>query len=195
MPYERTCAAVRQILRDTFAEVDTWFDRLEELRRFQPASGGWSVDQVLEHITLTNHFLMLTLRKWVEIALRRAERQAIGHGESDLERLMVIGQRGSFRWVRPEHMEPTGKPTAVEVRATMRQQLAECLVLLDRMARGEGSLCRITMTVNDLGKIDLYQWLAFLAQHARRHLQQLEAIQTEFESAREGGEKTREQGT
>ena len=35
------------------------------------------------------------------------------------------------------------------------------------------------MTVNGLGKIDLYQWLYFIAQHARRHLQQLAALDDE----------------
>jgi hypothetical protein len=29
------------------------------------------------------------------------------------------------------------------------------------------------MSVNNLGKIDLYQWLYFLAQHSRWHLQQM----------------------
>ena len=181
MFYEQTIQTVRQILRDTFAEVDTWFDRPAELRKFKPASGGWSVDQVLEHISLTNHFLMLTLRKWVEIAVRRAERQSISEGESDLQRLDIIGQRGSFGWVRPEHMEPRGQPTSDDVRAALHRQLAECLQLLERIGRGEGALCRITMRVNALGKIDLYQWLYFFAQHARRHLQQLTAMEVAFE--------------
>lgn len=36
------------------------------------------------------------------------------------------------------------------------------------------------MTVNDPSKIDLYQWLFYLARHARRHLQQPAAIDAEF---------------
>ena len=36
------------------------------------------------------------------------------------------------------------------------------------------------MTVNDLGKIDLYEWLYFLAQHTRRHLQQLASPEREW---------------
>jgi hypothetical protein len=32
------------------------------------------------------------------------------------------------------------------------------------------------MSVNDLGQIDLYQWLYFLAQHGRRHVQQLHEV-------------------
>ena len=183
MPYQRTTATVRDTLCSVFARVDAWFDRPEELRRFRPASGGWSADQVLEHVTLTNHFLMLTLRKWVGIAEQRARRgDPVPEGESDLDRLEVIGRRGSFGWARPGHMEPTGRPPSAEVRATLGRQLGECLILLERIAGGAGALCRVTMTVNDLGKIDLYQWLYFLAQHARRHLHQLAAIEAEFGS-------------
>ncbi len=181
MSFERTIRVVRDALCAILAQVDAWFDQPEDLRRFRPSSGGWSVDQVLEHVTLTNRFLMLTLRKWARIAEHRASRgDPIPQGESDLGRLDVIGERGSFGWVRPEHMEPTGAPSSVEVRAILRQQLGECLILLERIGGGIGALCRVTMTVNALGKIDLYQWLYFLAQHARRHLQQLAAIEAEF---------------
>jgi hypothetical protein len=109
--------------------------------------------------------------------IRKAQRgEPILAGESDLITLDVIGERGSFGWVRPEHMEPTGLPSSGEVRERMRQQVAGCLDLLAQMGGGEGSLCRVRMSVNDLGKIDLYQWLYFLAQHARRHVQQMEDV-------------------
>jgi hypothetical protein len=164
-----------------FAQVDEWFERPEDLRQYRPGSGGWSIGQVLEHITLTIRFLMLTLRKWVGIAERRVRRgEPIPPRESDLTRLAAIGLRGSFGWDCPEHMQPTAVPPADEVRATFHRQLGECLILLERMSDGSGALCQITMRVNDLGKIDLYQWLYFLAQHARRHVQQMEAIEAEY---------------
>lgn len=80
-------------------------------------------------------------------------------------------------------MEPTGRPATVEVRARLRQQREECLALLERLNRGEGALCQLRMSVDALGRIDLYQWLYFLAQHARRHLQQMASIEDEFKSA------------
>lgn len=182
MRYEQTTHTVRETLCSVFAQVDSWFDRPEDLRQFHPASGTWSVDQVLEHITLTNHFLMLTLRKWVGIACQRTSRgDPIPNGESDLNRLEIIGVRGSFGWIRPEHMEPTGQTSPKEVRSTLHRQLGECLIQLERIKGGIGALCRVTMTVNGIGKIDLYQWLYFLAQHARRHLQQVETIEMEFQ--------------
>jgi hypothetical protein len=180
MPYELTTRHIRDSLCSIFARVDAWFDRDTELRASRPPTGGWSIDQVLEHIVLTNRFLMLTLRKYVAIAERRALRGGSAPGiESDLARLEVIGERGSFGWPRPEHMEPTGVASSAEVRAALHAQLGECLIHLERIGGGIGALCQITMTVNGLGKIDLYQWLYFLAQHARRHLQQMAAIEAE----------------
>lgn len=180
MPYDRTIAAVRAALVDVFGEVEGWFDRPVEVRSFQPSSGGWTIDQVLEHISLTNHFLMLTLRKAVETAVARAARgEPIPEGESDLERLVIIGERGSFGWIRPEHMVPQGTTPAPQVRAVLNRQRDECLALLARMGRGEGALHRLKMSVNALGRIDLYQWMYFIAQHARRHLQQMAAAELE----------------
>lgn len=180
-PYERTIGDVECTLREVFAAAEAWLDRSEELRALHPPSGGWTVDEILEHITQTNHFLMMTLTKWTAIARRRRSRTAsIPVGESDLTRIDVIGRRGSFPWTHPAHMTPTSRLSVDEIRALLRRQLEECLSLLDELRDGRGSLCAIRMTVADLGKIDLYQWLYFLAQHIRRHLQQMAAIETTF---------------
>ncbi len=184
MSHERTMTAVRDALAAAFAGLDAWFDTPAESRGFRPAAGGWTAGEVLDHVALTNHFLLLTLTKWAAVAERRANRgDPVPAGESDLARLDVIGERGSFAWPRPAHMEPAGRP-ADEVRAVLAAQHARCLALIARLPGGVGALCRVTMTVNDLGKIDLYQWLYFLAQHARRHLQQLAAIRNEAEARR-----------
>ncbi len=185
MAYETTICTVRQTLCTTMTQVDFWFEKSEETRQFKAASGGWNIDEVLEHITLTNKYLIRTLRKWVVIVERRALRGDLipEEGESDLERLENIGQRASFAWIRPEHMEPTGEPSSDQVRKYLYRQLGECLILLERIGDGKGALGRITMSVDELGKIDLYQWMYFLALHAKRHLQQMEAIAGEYKNS------------
>ena len=96
-------------------------------------------------------------------------------GESDLRLLDPIGERGSFPWARPDHMVPTGSKPSDEVRSLMREQERECLDLLGRLGGGEGLLHRVRMSVNECGRLDVYQWLQFLALHARRHLAQMSA--------------------
>jgi hypothetical protein len=175
-PYRETIATVRDTLTSVFAEVDAWFDRPEEVRAFRPPNGGWTIDEVLEHVTLTNHYLLLVIRKSTGKALARAARQGqVVEGESDLRLLDPIGERGSFAWSRPDHMVPTGRRSSDEVRSLMRGQVRECLDLLGRLGDGKGSLHRVRMSVNECGRLDVYQWLQFLALHARRNLAQMAA--------------------
>jgi len=89
----------------------------------------------------------------------------------------VIGIRGSFNWERPEHMEPTGEAPLSEIRQRLCDQKESCLQLLETLDNGVGRLVEVSMSVNQLGKIDLNQWAYFLVQHARRHLDQLATIE------------------
>ncbi|HEX4959937.1 MAG TPA: DinB family protein [Thermoanaerobaculia bacterium] len=173
-PYTSTIERVRTALGQTFGEIDDWFNRPESLRAYQPASGGWSIDEVLEHVTLTSHFLLIVIRQSAEKGLKRAGRGTpIPAGESDLDLLEPIGRRGSFSWSRPEHMIPTGAVPSREVRERMGAQYRDCISILDRLRGGEGALHKVRISVNGSGRLDVYQWLYFLAQHAARHIEQM----------------------
>jgi DinB superfamily len=175
-PYKYTITTVRDTLISVFSQVEAWFDRPSEVRAFRPPDGGWTIDEVLEHVTLTNHFLLLVIRKSTGKALARAARQGpVAEGESDLRLLDPIGERGSFPWARPAHMIPAGRSSSDEVRSLMREQIRECFDILRRLGGGEGSLHRVRMSVNECGRLDVYQWLQFLALHAHRHLAQMSA--------------------
>jgi len=182
LPYSRTIERVRAALTESFAEADIWFDRPEPLRSFRPPDGGWTIDEILEHITLTSHFLMIVIRNSTRKALKRAADATIPFQESDLDLLEPIGQRGTFSWARPEHMIPTGTVPGEEVRRKMREQLVECLGFLDQLRGGEGSLFKVRMSVNDSGKLDVYQWLYFVAQHAKRHVDQMRENEAEWKT-------------
>lgn len=181
--YPQTIARVRSMIVAVFDQVEPWFHKPATLRSYRPSSGGWTIDEVLEHITLTSHFLMIVIRNSAATALKRAAAgAAIAAGESDLDLLEPIGRRGAFTWSRPEHMIPTGTVPMEEVRERMREQARECLDILERLGGGEGSLHRVRMSVNDSGKLDIYQWLYFLAQHAKRHIDQMKENEAEWSS-------------
>lgn len=173
-PYENTQRTVRTTLEAARRKVDPFFDApADELQR-RPADGGWTTAQILEHVTLTSHFLMIVIRNSTRKALQRAGKGApIEPGESDLARLEAIGRLGAFPWIRPEHMEPSPDPDLPAVRSRFHAQIDECLTFLDALPNGEGALLKVRMSVNDSGKLDVYQWLYFLAQHALRHVEQM----------------------
>jgi hypothetical protein len=141
------------------------------------------MDEILEHITLTSQFLMITLRQSLDKVLRRAQTQAIPVGESDLYHIVQISNPDAFAWNRPEHMEPTRQVSSAEVRRIMIALRNECLAILRQINHGEGSLHRVRMSVQNLGKLDMYEWLYFLIQHAQRHIVEMERISSIYQQS------------
>lgn len=182
MPYRKTIQVVQQTLSQAIVELDTWFEQSGESRLYKPADGGWTINEILEHTTLTSHYLLIIIRKGCEKALKRAARgEQILEGESDLNRLSSIGHPDAFPWIRPEHMEPTGSLPLAEIRARAHTQYQECLAILTSLKQGEGSLYSVRMSVQNLGKMDMYQWLYFLALHQKRHIIQIERVYQEWQ--------------
>ncbi|MBO9564484.1 MAG: DinB family protein [Niastella sp.] len=169
---------IRTELTGTFDEVLRWFDVNDDKLYHAPENGGWSVAKILEHISLTNKYLLILIRKGTIKALERSRTQSyrdmLTDYDLDWSKLELIGQPDAFRWHRPDHMEPSGTVSMNDIKRTMQLQVQECLDLLDQMKDGQGVLYKTTMTVNSLGKIDVYHYIYFLVQHAQRHLVQIQ---------------------
>jgi len=101
----------------------------------------------------------------------------------DLNKINEIGIHKSFDWIRPEHMEPKGNKSALEIKEELLTQLNRCLNQLEKLKNGKGLLYKTTMTVNDLGKLNVYEYVYFLSKHAERHIGQMEENKKEFKAA------------
>lgn len=167
-----TVDAVADAIDGTFGRLADLCDRPAGYLHHRPACpGAWTVAEHLEHVSLVNHFLLLTIAKGANIALRRARTRPVPAEGSDLLRLGPIAEPSAFPWEPPGHMIPGGARPVSEVKALLEAQHGECLGLLGRMGTGQGRLCSFRMSVHSLGLLDMYQWLYFLAQHARWHLE------------------------
>jgi hypothetical protein len=179
-------AEISQQLTTAFGQLDGWFAAPAPVRQYHPASGGWTVDEILEHVALTNHFLLILIEKGAAKALKNAHgldlATELAVRQSARARLDEISQPGAFKWMRPDHMAPQGLKSSPEVAATLRQQLQQCQAVLGRLPNGEGVLYHTTMSVNDLGKMDVYDFVYFLAKHIERHLAQIEQVVAEYHS-------------
>jgi len=190
MTIEHIISTINKELISAFALLDRTFDEDEEFLRFN--SGGWSVTQILEHVTLTNHYLLLLIKKGADKAIKRAETTELNEAMFDQYTLATpameeIGMPSSFQWINPDHMNPTGVEPLYHVRTKLRHQLCECLDQLDLLKNGEGILHTTTMSVNNLGKLDVYQYIYFLALHIKRHVTQIEKLFVAFEDTMEMG--------
>jgi hypothetical protein len=169
----------------TFAQVAAWFAKPASLRAFVPADGGWTIDEVLNHIGLTNHYLLVLIEKGASKALANAQSRDLVTESTGYQfprkKLAAIGTLHAFPWARPAHMEPRTNPRSQQlVRQQLPDQLAQLLACLGRLTRGEGLLYQTTMSVNGLGKLNVYEYIYFLAQHARRHLTQMQENEAEW---------------
>ena len=177
-------AETNQKLAVDFGALDSWFAAPAPVRSYRPANGGWSIDQILEHVALTNHYLLILIEKGATKALKNAHgldlATELANRQSVRAHLDEIGRPGAFAWTRPEHMEPRGLKSGPEVAATLQQQLQQCRAVLARLPHGEGVLHRTTMSVHDLGKLDVYDFVYFLAKHAERHVAQIEKVADEY---------------
>ena len=177
-------AEINIFLHETFNEIDVWFDKEENIRLYKPKNGAWSIEQILEHIGLTSFYLLKLIEKGTQKALKNPNKaeieEALSKYEYNKTKLENIGQHKSFAWIRPEHMEPLSKKTPNEVRAELKNQLQDCLNYLEKLKNGEGVMIKTTMTVNELGKIDVYEYIYFLAQHAARHITQMQKNEAEY---------------
>ena len=175
MSGERTVQTLRSEIEAVFSLLDRWCMEKPVELAMVPEDVGWSVQLILEHIGIANHYLMLTLRKGVATAVRRAAAgRPVADGESDLTIFTEIADPDAFDWQPPGHMVPSGKPTITRIRDMLRQQHEESVALLDQMSNGEGVLHTVRMSVRNLGRLDMYQWLWFMLMHARRHLAQMD---------------------
>jgi hypothetical protein len=184
METEALIVEIKQKLNSAFAKLDEWFGAPESLRAFRPGNGGWTINEILEHVALTNHYLLILIEKGAAKAAKNINNLNLAteltNYQFERAKLDEIGQHKSFEWMRPEHMEPRGTQTVTEVAQTLRKQLEQCEKILQQLPNGEGVLYRITMSVNDLGKINVYELVYFLAKHAERHLTQIEQVAVEY---------------
>lgn len=77
-------------------------------------------------------------------------------------------------------MEPKGAKSLSEVREQLKGQVSQCFETLEKLKNGEGCLYKTTMSVNNLGKIDVYEYICFLAQHGQRHVTQMARNEQEY---------------
>jgi hypothetical protein len=184
MSLTKTIRVVNLKVNEAHALLLPWFDRDNSFLNFRPSNGGWSALQILEHVMFTSHYLLVLIDKGSSKAIRRAQTTKVNvdwsHYVLNTNELDEIGIHKSFDWIRPNHMEPTGELSINEIKNKISEQFSRCLDQLDVLKNGEGVLCRTTMSVNNIGKLDVYQYIYFLALHAIRHVSQLKRNEEEY---------------
>lgn len=175
---------VKEALVANFQELDRYFEKDRVMLHFKPSREHWNVREVLEHVSLTNYFLLLIINKATRRALDRKQDGIMLHPPEGyhlkFKEIDVIGSK-SFGWINPDFLEPTGGKSFEEIRRQLKQQFAQCMYNLSMLKNGEGQLVQIRMSVHHLGKLDIYQYIYFLTKHIERHIRQIQKLEQQFE--------------
>jgi hypothetical protein len=143
-----------------------------ELWTARPAEGRWSISHILEHLHRVERGSAAMLAK--RIGKARAEGHPAETETSSvlgtIERFGVSDRRGK-PLVAPEIVDPQEAPD----RATVEARLAESrAALLAAIESGDGlALGEIRHTHLRFGELNMYEWILFVAEHERRHAEQV----------------------
>ncbi|WP_157637819.1 DinB family protein [Flexithrix dorotheae] len=174
---------IEKELISTFSAIDEWFEKPEELLRYAPKSAGWTVFEILDHIYLANHYYLNLIEKGKERALKNQLhinwKEELLDYEFDKPGMDGIGIWGSFPWETPGYLKPSIGNDLVKIKGGIGNQLQHCFQILKALPNGEGLACKTLINVNNLGIVDVYQYLWFLIKHAQRHLYQMKNNENE----------------
>jgi hypothetical protein len=137
---------------------------------FRPSPERWSVAEIVEHLSITEARLAGLLAALVE------KLEASGAGGAAFEPVSLaqfIERARGEQYQAPDEIRPKGAPLADSL-AALDNSRSTLAALRPRVERVDGKLARFPHPA--WGPLDLYQWLAFIGAHERRHLAQIEAL-------------------
>lgn len=144
------------------------------LRERKPATGRWSVAEVLEHLALVERRYLAQLPEPIAAA-----RQA-GLGPETGPRSALPAEIGAMladrtsRRPAPEIVVPSGTLDAAAALASaeeVRDEFRSMMAALDGLSLGN-----VIYAHHRFGPLNLYQWVEFIAAHESRHVQQVREV-------------------
>ena len=160
--------AVTHDLRDATGAVPS------TLHARKPAPDRWSIDEVLEHVSMVEQLFLTSLIQNVETAKANGLTGEVDEPQLLSEQLRTAVEDRTNRRSAPERVHPTSAMGAVAALASIdacHARLREALT-----SAADVRLSAVTLDHRFFGTLNVYQWIDFLAGHERRHLAQLQEI-------------------
>ncbi|MCU0636098.1 MAG: DinB family protein [Gemmatimonadaceae bacterium] len=173
LPARELAARIDSGLRALDARILTAWERLTPAQRSQPrADGGWSAEQLLEHLTIANSAYLATMRRGVPATLAPSEAPWT---PSVAGRLLAWSLRGSFKLPAPGPARP-GPQARPAVLEALTGTHAEVRNLLARTRHADWSAVRLVSPLSSLVHMNLGDVFVVLLVHGERHTGQLERL-------------------
>lgn len=154
---------------------------------FRPASGGWSIAEIVEHLAIMEERLlrlMTMMVKKAESAGLQRDGEAASFQPVSLDQFAERSRQEKY--IAPETVRPPGGISVQVSLERMRQSRAGLRALRPRIEATDLTSARYPHPA--FGPLDLYHWLVMIGFHEDRHLHQIEALLSspEYQSATAG---------
>jgi hypothetical protein len=140
---------------------------------FRPASGGWSIAEILEHLALVENAFMHS----VGPQLSRNSPAELFRARQLPDALLIdsVGRDRSKRSKAPVPVSPTGRWSRTET----LERLVAARAQTTQFLSSNPELRRGAVKHPGLGFLDGFQWVLFLAAHTERHMRQIFEVKGE----------------
>jgi hypothetical protein len=141
---------------------------------FSPSADRWSIGEILHHLRLIEESAVRVIQKLVE----KAEKSGVGPDPGDgsvlhsLDRFNI--EASADRLSAPVSMVPARGIPVGELLRGLAGSRAALMKALDECSQFD--MAEILFPHPVVGKIDVYQWALFVAQHEERHRRQIETV-------------------
>ncbi|OJT23529.1 hypothetical protein BO221_16105 [Archangium sp. Cb G35] len=150
-------------------------DGLSEAQwKFKPTPERWSVAEVAEHIILSEEMFGENISgKVLKTPAATAEQKAKTQGLED-KILQGIPDR-TTKHKAPEKLQPASKFASAQDAAKAFKDRRDANIALAKTTP-ESELRSHVSGPSPIGDLDAYQWMLFMAAHAKRHVAQIEEV-------------------
>lgn len=146
-----------------------------EQENFRPASGGWSIAEIVEHLAILESRLLGLITVMVSKAEKAAPQPRTEDSNFAPFSLDQIIERSlKEKYTAPETAAPQGGVSVHDSLERLRQSRASLRALQSRLEARDLSGAHYPHPA--FGPLDAYQWLLMIGIHEDRHLRQIEAL-------------------
>ena len=166
-------------IAEIFASIDETRTKLAETvsnlseneLNFRPAADAWTIAELVEHVAKTEASIVPLFFK----LLKSAEAEAAPSDGTINPPISLVEHHEKARTTRfqaPEMIRPAGAASLAESLAQLSESRATIRGLRSRLEAVD--LSNTAFPHPAFGKLNLYQWLAFIGLHEGRHVEQME---------------------
>jgi hypothetical protein len=153
----------------------------DEQQSFRASPDGWSVAEIVEHLSLVEGSVARLLGSLLGKAEAAGHALSTGAPFAPVSIAEFVERSRAQKLNAPESARPTGAPLAESVNRLLETRAA-VHNLRPRFEVVDAAAVRFPHPA--FGQLDLYQWLAFIGVHDARHLAQINALKETMNAER-----------